>query len=371
MSVINNYNDNTLVSGTSSADTIYNYGSKVTLNGGARDDSVKNWGKLVVINGDAGNDSIENYIERVTINGGAGNDTVFNYDSRVLLYGGDGNDLLWTGYDTSNNVTLNTGAGNDTVEIVSPGRNYINVGEGSNLFRLFRDNEIIVNGSDGNESILVYANREDSSHSMPDIAMTINSSRGNDTVNGFDYARGVYSYSPNHGNDVILGFGNQSTLKVNGTIDRWSLDGSDVVFTVGQGSVRLKNGKGHVLNVSDNNGAVSTVFGGSYSYSQQDVLKDFMRSLNQTTLTSTADMVDEAINSCSKGKYKNLSAAVDAFISDCRGVKGDVDKFLQEYCGIYVDNADMGAITSWDAGGSTVKNYYNVVPSSSTKNPLA
>ena len=203
MSVINNYNNSTLLSGTASADSICNYGSKVTINGGAGNDYL--WTKLttsnVTINGGAGADSIYSNGANSSANGGSGNDTIHNNGSNNVVDGGDGNDFLQTGYITSTNVTLNTGAGNDTVQIISEGKNVINVGEGDNLLRVFRDNELIVNGSDANESLLIQAYRENVSHDMPDIAMTINSSRGNDVILGFgnQSAQGFHADAqPNH-----------------------------------------------------------------------------------------------------------------------------------------------------------------------------
>lgn len=235
--------------------------SYITINGGAGNDILENNGSNNIVSGEEGNDYIHNssLASNDTLLGGAGKDTVKNYAPNVWINGNSGDDFIWTGYNTSNNVTLNTGAGNDTIEIISTGTHVVNLSEGNTHLRVFRSNKIIVNGSGANESLLVYANREDTYHAMPDVAMTVYSSRGDDTISGFDSVRGIYSYTPNYGNDVIVGFDEQNSLSVNGTIESWSLDGSDVVFKAGSGSVRLKNFKGNVLNVKDNRGPFSTL----------------------------------------------------------------------------------------------------------------
>ena len=49
MAVINNWDNNSIVSGTGDNDTIYNSGSGVTINSGTGDDSIRNSGDSVII----------------------------------------------------------------------------------------------------------------------------------------------------------------------------------------------------------------------------------------------------------------------------------------------------------------------------------
>ena len=91
---------------------------------------------------------------------------------------------------------------------------------------------------------------------------------------------------------------------------------------------------------------------------QQDVLKSFVASLDKTNLSGTA-AVDEAIRSCSR--FTSYIDLMNHFLND-RNNSASGDDFLKRYCGINLDNADTGAITGADAGGSVVKTAESVVP---------
>ncbi|SFH97752.1 flagellin [Selenomonas ruminantium] len=100
---------------------------------------------------------------------------------------------------------------------------------------------------------------------------------------------------------------------------------------------------------------------------QQDVIKAFMRSLDDSTL-SGADALDEAIRNCSNGKFSDMQNLIDCFIRDVGKYGGsysyDVQttNFLKNYCGIILDNTDTGAISGSDAGGTTTKTAQSIVP---------
>ena len=110
MAEINSTLSNTLLTGTSSDDSIQNGGywyengdytwhdggSNVTINSGAGNDEVLNYyGDSVTINTGDGNDSVKNSGDSVTINTGAGNDSIRNYGSSVTISGGKGNDSIY------------------------------------------------------------------------------------------------------------------------------------------------------------------------------------------------------------------------------------------------------------------------------------
>ena len=92
---------------------------------------------------------------------------------------------------------------------------------------------------------------------------------------------------------------------------------------------------------------------------QQEVIKKFMESLDKTKKKGEAAL-DEAIQACST--FKSFRALRNSMIKDCDNTGGDGDDFLNTYCGINLDNKDTGAITGFDAGGSTVKTASTVVP---------
>ena len=98
---------------------------------------------------------------------------------------------------------------------------------------------------------------------------------------------------------------------------------------------------------------------------QQDVIKKFAKSLHNSSKYGTAAL-DEAINYASSGIYSSWSALVTAFVSDVslyggegssssRTLDSKTSSFLLEYCGIDLTNTDTGAITGYDAGGSTTQ----------------
>lgn len=93
---------------------------------------------------------------------------------------------------------------------------------------------------------------------------------------------------------------------------------------------------------------------------QQDVIKKFVESLDKTSLRGTS-AVDEAVRACSK--FTSYSDLMNHFLAD-RNNASSGDDFLKRYCGINLDNADTGAITGADAGGSVVKTAESIVPES-------
>lgn len=95
--------------------------------------------------------------------------------------------------------------------------------------------------------------------------------------------------------------------------------------------------------------------------SAQSVIRDFMSSLDNTTKSGTAAL-DEAVASVSK--FKSWSNLIDTMTNDCAAYVGNSNGFLQEMCGIILNNSDTGAITGSDAGNGTTKTAESVVPES-------
>lgn len=92
---------------------------------------------------------------------------------------------------------------------------------------------------------------------------------------------------------------------------------------------------------------------------QQEVIYNFMQSLDNTTLKGAA-AVNEAIRASSN--FKNFNAVKKQFMNDLRSAK-NWQTFLVEKCGIILRNVDTGAISGSDAGGSKVKGAYDILPS--------
>ena len=93
----------------------------------------------------------------------------------------------------------------------------------------------------------------------------------------------------------------------------------------------------------------------------QEVIKTFMNSLDNTTLSGTSAL-NEAVAACSN--YSSMQDLINHLVSDCSSSSSATD-FLQNYCGIILGNSDTGAITGSDAGGSnSAKTASSIVPES-------
>lgn len=90
---------------------------------------------------------------------------------------------------------------------------------------------------------------------------------------------------------------------------------------------------------------------------QQEVIKTFMQSLKNTELSGRAAL-DEAVQASSE--FKSYHELINQFMEDITAA-GNWYRFLAEKCGIILDNADTGAITGADAGG-TLKTATDILP---------
>lgn len=91
----------------------------------------------------------------------------------------------------------------------------------------------------------------------------------------------------------------------------------------------------------------------------QEVIKNFMSSLDNTTLSGT-EALDEATRASSS--FNSWQEVINSMVSDCAEYNGDGTGFLQDKCGINLYNEDIGAITGYDAGTDTVKTAESIVP---------
>ena len=91
----------------------------------------------------------------------------------------------------------------------------------------------------------------------------LDGSKGNDTLTG-GKGNDVFIYSKNGGNDIITDYVTGDKIKISGgTISKAKLSGSDVVLSVGTGSLTVKNAKGKSLSLIDSFGnGFSTILGG-------------------------------------------------------------------------------------------------------------
>lgn len=134
------------------------------------------------------------------ITGGSGNDSIYGDDEDDTLYGGDGHDKIYGGDDDD---ILYGGAGNDWLY-----------------------------GGDDND--------------------TLYGGNGNDTLTGGD-ENDLFVYSA--GNDVITDYYKSDKIQISkGTISKTTIRDKDVVFTIGNGSLTVKDVRGKQINLIDADG---------------------------------------------------------------------------------------------------------------------
>ena len=157
---------------------------------------------------------------------------------------------------------------------------------------------------------------------------------GKTTLSGSDGAvlRGTVGddlFKPGAGANTIVGYGGEDIIQYSSTSS--SISGNDVILVGSNGTLTVKNGACHNLNVSS--GSVSV---GAYkTYTPAEVIQKFMASLDKTTLKGTAAL-DEAILSLNVKKFASMQDVIDSAVNDCKTVK-DADAFLRDYCGIILD----------------------------------
>ncbi len=249
-SQIINTNSRATIIGSANNDNIDNYGSSVKIDGGNGNDHIYNGGDSVTIDGGAGNDSINNWGESVTIDGGAGNDYIDNYGLGLTIDGGDGTDTIQLNYSYYNSI--NGGAGADLISLNSS--SYFNT----------------IAGGKGNDTIYnsTYFNSE--------------TTVGN-----------VFQYSNGDGKDIVYNLTSHDTLQISGNYST-TRSGSDVIVSVGSGSITIKDYSGAVNIVS----SVSNSNGLSVS----DIFED-----NNFLMPSTASAIDSVIENSIADSVGDLS----------------------------------------------------------------
>ena len=149
------------------------------------------------------------------------------------------------------NNTINAGAGNDFISLTGVFYSYYN-------YKGINGNTLIqYKAGDGNDTIRNYG--ESSLNSYYGQYVTINGGKGNDLISNSG-ENVLYQYASGDGKDTISGFGENDTLKITkGTIKSSVVSGSDLILTVGTGSITLKDVTGTEINLIDEKGNASTL----------------------------------------------------------------------------------------------------------------
>ena len=213
-------------------------------------------------------------------------------------------------------------------------------------------------------SLSSLAETEQKNNSIVDYSEAVSVStwtgNGGTSLSGTSGVRDLFVGSS--GTNTIVNYGMEDTIQFSVNTSSVIAGTDDVQLNGSGGAVLIvKNGKGRVLGVTTSATAAPTYsyYGGTYTVTPQTVIKNFMASLDNTTLSCT-EALDEAINKVSNGKYATMNALIAQATLDCKDHGSD--KFLKDDCGIILGNADTGAITGWDANNANVKTAISVVP---------
>ena len=345
---LQNWGSNVTINGAGSNDEIYNEGANVVINAGAGNDTVYNNGPNVLIRADGGNNFIQHQAGAgCTLAAGSGNDTIINLVPSTVILGGAGHSSV-TNSESAVNATITTADGFDTVSLFSTGTTVFNLNSNQTLIKICADAQLIINGGDSGDCAYEYYNGANANATLTSVGGQ-NTLRAVSGDNLFRYVGGQ---------TVLFGFSGNDTLEVvNRGVDRARINGDDVVLTIGDGSITIKNAKGRQVRITDNRGPRVKTIGGHYTYSPQDVIKKFMLTLEQTK-SRGAVAVDEAVRSCSN--FNGVTDLINQIVSDAQH-SANARTFLADKCGIDLDNDDTGAITGWDAGGLGVKTATSIV----------
>ena len=158
-----------------------------------------------------------------TIYGGNGSDTLYGQSGDDYLSGGNGNDIL---YGEEGNDTLSGGAGNDT----------LSGGAGKDTFVHYQ--------TYGNDTVMDYESGDTIYIASGSISKT--------TINSGNTVYSIISQGEGEGISLI-GEPSGSWIVIRDDSDTG--DGKDVVFTVGNGSVTLKNASDKVISIIDSHGS--------------------------------------------------------------------------------------------------------------------
>jgi len=209
--------------GDAGNDKIINQGTDIFIYGGAGKDSIQNNGDSVTAYGDAGNDVIQNFGFNVLISGGAGKDDFKNYGDSARILGDSGNDSI---YNSGKYTSLEGGAGNDYFK-----------NEGAS---------IIISSGAGNDKIYNFGEH-----------VTISGDAGNDSI--YNYGKHVtYNFGKSSGKDIVVGIADNDTIKITSGKYSTKQKGKDVIVSVGNSSMTLKDATGIEINFISASGKTST-----------------------------------------------------------------------------------------------------------------
>ena len=414
------------VQGNANANTINGGSGNDTLNGGDGNDKLYGESGNDYLYGQRGNDKLYGGDGDDTLNGGVGDDTLYGQRGDDILTGGTGKDtfVYYTGY--GNDTITDYTAGKDVIQIASGNISKTEVVNGTDVKFTIGSGSMTLTGGAG-EAISIKDSRGSYTASKTAIvlgsdftgemdagkyletvtridgrsstnAVTLKGNAGNNRVYGGEGSDTLYGgagddelyggagddtltggtgndtfvHYASYGNDTIADYvAGEDVIKfASGSISKTEIvNGTDVKFTVGNGSVTVKDGAGKVIDYYDSFGELHSV---ALGVTQQSVIKNFMKSLDDSTIIveSPTEALNAAVSYASNGFFVSWESLINRFTDEIKNFGATTyaqsKSFLNTYCGINLNNTDTGAITGADAGGAVVKDPEGVVPEAGT-----
>lgn len=325
-----------------------------TVTAGAGNDSIYIGGENLSVSAADGDDytHIYAYAKKVTVYSGAGNDTIYSESKNGFLFqyaSGDGNDSI-KGFSSKDTLNITSGSYSTTKSgssvIVKVGGSKITLHGAASLSKV----NIVkgkINDTSSSDTTLTLTNSSKSAVTISSsvqnanatkrtkaikitgnkLANTIQGGSGNDTIygkagndslvgnGGADYLSGgngndtltggkgkdTFSYSA--GKDVITDYATGDKIKItSGKITKSTVSGSDVVFTLSNGSLTVKDAKGQKLSMINSSGkSYSTVIGGSSSSTIKIVTNSTKSPVTVGTSVKTIDASTRTVSASIKG----------------------------------------------------------------------
>ena len=355
MAISGNSSANSIKSGKGD-DIISAQDGNNTIYGGAGADLINSGEGNDILQGDAGNDSLNGGAGNNTLTGGKGND--------VFIYGG-GDDVITDYKAGEDSILLNTSA--ITNSTVKGSDVVLTIDSGTLTLKATKDKAITFTDEDGTTTDLIFY--ADTSYTPLDAGLTYDAKKtvitassksdggiinlseylstttkvnasatknsvsifgndldnslkggqgddfiyggaGNDTLTG---GKGADIFAYTNGNDVITDYkAGEDSIMIAEEISNVTYSGSDVIFTIGNGTLTVKKAKGTEITVTDLND--------TQTYSRTlDILQDnnFMTDENNLdSVTEQKSAVTQIENSADNEKIYNENNIVYVDSSD-------------------------------------------------------
>ena len=298
------------------------------------------------VTGTDSSDTIRVYAKNNFVEGLKGKDLIFvgSSGTNSTIYGGDDADNIFVGAD---NLKVYGGDGDDTISLSSGKNSFLDGGDGDDYFFINTSAEAVtISGGDGADTInFIYSS--DDSDSQAAVAISDLSS-----LDVLKFGNAINSLTAVYDNGNLILKDDQAFVAVTlqGVTSTKTIE--DVSVANGTNSPSTTLGKLLINSVN-----VKT---------QQTVIKDFVYSLNKSSFAGSK-AISEAIVYASDGKFTSYDDLVAAFVSEAK-TASDKTTFLKNYCGIDLSNVDTGAITGYDAEGSSEQiSAENIIPEDATK----